>query len=400
MISFARIVSLYKNAFGGLSRNAWMLALVMLINRSGTMVMPFLGIYLTSALGFSLKEAGIVLSCFGVGSMAGSFLGGWLTDKFGSFYIQFLSLVLGGVLFIVVSGITSFYSLAVAVFILSTVAESFRPANSSSVSFYARPENISRAFSLNRMAINLGFSIGPGLGGLLAAISFRWLFIADGVTCIAAGLFFFFYFRNVKGHQPAEKHRVVEDGKFKNAYHDYRFLIFIVLTAAFATIFFQLFVSLPLYYRDVYHLSEGKIGGLIAFNGVIVFALEMVMVYILSHRVRINKLIAIGLILVGAGFAVLNTWAHPNILVVGMVILSIAEIFAMPFMLTYAVQRSGISNRGSYMGLYSFAYSTGHVLSPLISTWIIDKHGFEPLWWLSGLFSVLIGIGFCIVTRK
>jgi hypothetical protein len=52
------------------------------------------------------------------------------------------------------------------------------------------------------------------------------------------------------------------------------------------------------------------------------------------------------------------------------------------------------------MGLYSFAYSTGHVMSPLISTWIIDKHGFEPLWWLSGLFSVLIGIGFWIVTRK
>ncbi len=396
----SRIISLYKNAFGGLSRNAWMLALVMLINRSGTMVMPFLGIYLTSALGFSLKEAGIILSCFGVGSMAGSFLGGWLTDKFGSFYIQFLSLVIGGILFIVVSGITAFYSLAIAVFILSLVAESFRPANSSSVSFYARPENISRAFSLNRMAINLGFSIGPALGGLLAAISFKWLFIADGVTCIAAGLFFFFYFRNVKGHQPTPKHQVIEDGKFKNAYHDYRFLIFIVLTAAFATIFFQLFVSLPLYYRDVYHLSEGKIGGLIAFNGVIVFTLEMVMVYILSHRVKISKLIAIGLILVGAGFAVLNTYAHPSVLVVGMIILSIAEIFAMPFMLTYAVQRSGISNRGSYMGLYSFAYSTGHVLSPLISTWIIDTHGFVPLWWLSGIFSALTGIGFWFVTKK
>jgi len=397
----ARIVTLYKNAFGGLSRNAWMLGLVMLINRSGTMVLPFLGIYLTSALGFSLKEAGIILSCFGVGSMAGSFLGGWLTDKFGSFYIQFLSLVIGGILFIIVAGISDFYTLAIGIFILSTVAESFRPANSSSVAFYARPENISRAFSLNRMAINLGFSVGPAIGGLLAAISFKWLFIADGTTCIAAGLFFFFYFRNVKGHQPSAKSNVVvEDVKYKNAYQDRRFLGFIVLTASFATIFFQLFVSLPLYFRDVYHLSEGKIGGLIAFNGVIVFGLEMVMVYILSHRVKINTLIAIGLILIGAGFAVLNTIDHPGILVVGMIILSIAEIFAMPFMLTYAVQRSGISNRGSYMGLYSFAYSTGHVLSPLISTWIIDKHGFVPLWWLSGLFSVLTGLGFWFVTKK
>ena len=396
----SRIITLYKNAFGGLSRNAWMLALTMLINRSGTMVMPFLGIYLTSSLGFSLKEAGVVLSCFGVGSMAGSFLGGWLTDKFGSFYIQFLSLVVGGILFILVSGIHDYYPLAIGIFILSTIAESFRPANSSSVSFYARPENISRAFSLNRMAINLGFSIGPAIGGLLAGLSFKWLFIADGSTCIAAGLFFFFYFRNIKGHRPSESKKVIEEGKFKTAYHDFRFLIFIILTACFAIIFFQLFVSLPLYYRDVYHLSEGKIGGLVAFNGVIVFTMEMVMVYILSHRVKLHKLITIGLILVGIGYAILNASTHSYILVVGMIVLSLAEIFAMPFMLTYAVQRSDVGNRGSYMGLYSFAYSTGHVFSPLISTSIIDSYGFVPLWWLSGLFSVLVGIGFWFVTRK
>jgi predicted MFS family arabinose efflux permease len=396
----SRIIQLYKNAFGGLSRPAWMLALVMLINRSGTMVMPFLGIYLTSGLGFSLKEAGVVLSCFGVGSMAGSFLGGWLTDKFGSFYIQFLSLVLGGILFLVVAGISDYHTLAIGVFILSTVAETFRPANSSSVSHYARPENISRAFSLNRMAINLGFSVGPAIGGLLAAISFKWLFIADGATCIIAGLLFFFYFRNVKGHQPARKQEIAEDTAFKTAYHDIRFIGFIALTALFAILFFQLFVSLPLYYRDVYHMSEGKIGALIAFNGVIVFTMEMVMVYILSHRIALNKLIATGLILVGAGFAVLNLAFHPGILVLSMVILSIAEIFAMPFMMTYAVKRSGVSNRGSYMGLYSFAYSTGHVFSPLITLWIIDRYGFIPLWWLSGIFGVIVGIGFLIVTRK
>jgi len=204
----------------------------------------------------------------------------------------------------------------------------------------------------------------------------------------------------VKGHQPRKQQHVPDDAKFKTAYRDFRFLIFIVLVALFAILFFQIFVSLPLYYRDIYHLSEGKIGGLIAFNGVIVFAMEMVMVYILSHRMKLNTLITIGLVLVGAGFAVLNTMAHPFILVVGIIILSIAEIFAMPFMLTYAVQRSGISNRGSYMGLYSFAYSTGHVFSPLITTWIIGNYGFVPLWWLSGIFGVVVGIGFCFVTRK
>ena len=164
----SRIIQLYKNAFSGLSLPAWMLGLVMLINRSGTMVLPFLGIYLTSSLGFTLEQTGVILSCFGVGSMAGSFLGGWFTDKFGHFYVQFLSLVLGGIMFTFLSYINSYYQLAIGILLLSTVAESFRSANASSVSFYAKPENVSRAFSLNRMAINLGFFNRSGIRRLVS----------------------------------------------------------------------------------------------------------------------------------------------------------------------------------------------------------------------------------------
>lgn len=364
------------------------------------MVLPFLGIYLTSSMGFSLEQTGVVLSCFGVGSMAGSFLGGWLTDKFGHFYVQFLSLVIGGIMFIILSYVNGYYQLAIGILLLSTIAESFRPANASSVSFYAKPENVSRAFSLNRMAINLGFSIGPALGGLLAAISFRWLFIADGVTCIAAGLFFFFYFKNIKGHKPKDSVNDDESGNIKSVYQDRRFLIFTFLTSCFAILFFQLFITLPLYYRQVYQLSEGEIGGLLALNGIVVFSLEMIMVYILGKGFKIHTLIFIGLILVGLGFVILN-FAHTGwILVLGMLALSIAEIFALPFMVTFVVQRSNLKNRGSYMGLYAFSFSVGHVFSPILGTFIIDQYSYETLWWTSGIASVLTGIGFWFTTKK
>ena len=71
-----------------------------------------------------------------------------------------------------------------------------------------------------------------------------------------------------------------------------------------------------------------------------------------------------------------------------------AEIFAMPFMVTYVVERSNPENRGSYMGMYSFAYAVGHVLSPILSTMVIEFYGYEWLWWLSAILSVFIGIGF------
>ena len=395
-----QIIQLYKNAFSGLSRPAWMLSLVMLINRSGTMVLPFLGIYLTSSLGFNLEQTGIILSCFGIGSMAGSFLGGWLTDKFGHFYIQFLSLVLGGIIFIFLANVDGFYQMSIGILILSTIAESFRPANASSVSFYAKPENVSRAFSLNRMAINLGFSIGPAIGGMLAAISFKLLFLADGITCIIAGIFFFIYFKDLKGHSPKESTGHDSEKKSSPAYKDNQFIMFTILTSCFAILFFQLFIALPLYYREVYQLSENKIGLLLGLNGLVVFSLEMILVYILGKVARIHRLIFTGLVLVGVGFVVLNLVHAEIILVAGMFVLSIAEIFAMPFMVTFVVQKSGIKNRGSYMGMYSFAYAVGHVISPIMSTYIIDQYSYSSLWWFSGIAAVLVGIGFWYNTKN
>jgi predicted MFS family arabinose efflux permease len=155
-----------------------------------------------------------------------------------------------------------------------------------------------------------------------------------------------------------------------------------------------------LYYRDVYHLSAGKIGALLALNGIIVFSMEMIMVYILGRNFQIHKLIFLGLLLVGAGFVILNVVHATFILVLGMVVLSIAEIFAMPFMVTFVVQRSGIKNRGSYMGIYSFAFSAGHVFSPIIGTFIIGHHGFGTLWWVSGIASVFVALGFWFIARE
>ena len=112
-----RYLTIYLDAYSGLSKPVWLLALVMLINRTGTMVVPFLSIYAREAMGFTMRETGIVLGLFGMGSIAGAWLGGWLTDRVGHFLVQFLSMVLGGALFILVSGLDHLYSFAVGIFL-------------------------------------------------------------------------------------------------------------------------------------------------------------------------------------------------------------------------------------------------------------------------------------------
>src|SRR5690606_4523665 len=246
------LLRLYIDSYRGLSRPAWLLALVMLVNRTGAMVLPFLGLYMTQALGFSIREVGVVLACFGLGAITGSWLGGWLTDRFGNFWVQALSLLAAIPIFLVLPVFTSVGPLAVAIYILSVVTESFRPANSVSVARYARPENITRAFSLNRMAINLGFSVGPALGGFLASISYPWIFYGNAIGSFAAAVIFVLFFYNRKGtvrnKAPEAAHTTSPSG-IRSPYRDWPFVVFSLLCCAYAICFFQLLNTVPLFYQ-------------------------------------------------------------------------------------------------------------------------------------------------------
>lgn len=87
-------------------------------------------------------------------------------------------------------------------FILSSFSEAFRPANMTAVAFHSKPENYTRSVSLNRLAINLGFSVGPAIGGILATISYHYIFIVNGITCISAAFIIYFSLKNKRKSPP------------------------------------------------------------------------------------------------------------------------------------------------------------------------------------------------------
>ena len=179
----------YLNSFQGLSKEVWWLALITLINRAGTMVVPFLSLYLTQNMGFTLENVGSIMTSFGLGSLLGAWLGGKLTDILGYYRIMLLSLIGSGFLFIAIQFLEGFWPLCIGIFVLMTVADAFRPAAFVALSAYSKPENKTRSVTLIRLAINLGFSAGPALGGLIiATVGYGGLFWIDGTTCILAGL--------------------------------------------------------------------------------------------------------------------------------------------------------------------------------------------------------------------
>jgi len=395
-------IRLYLDAYRGLSTPAWMLALVMLINRSGAMVIPFLGVYMINHLHFSLEDTGMVLSCFGLGAVSGNFLGGWLTDKAGHFKVQLISLILTVPMFILLPELNTVLKLAVGVFTLSLVSETFRPANSVSIAYYSKPDNIIRSFSLNRMALNLGFSIGPALGGFLAAISYAFLFYGNAVAAFLSATLFFIYFRNRKGNEKKKSEVVEEEGEQANIspYKDVPFMLFSVLSCIFAICFLQLLSTLPLYYRNVYKMTEAEIGVILAFSGLVVFSLEMLVVHIAEKRFTSRTVIVAGTVMCAVSFLILNLAKGIPVLYLSMFVICLAEILAMPFMATVTLQRSSIKKRGAYMGINALSFSVAHIFSPLVGTKVAAAFGFETLWWGTVAALAIASVGFYFVMKQ
>ncbi|MES2274705.1 MAG: MFS transporter [Bacteroidota bacterium] len=391
-------IQLYKQAYTGLSRNSWYLCLVILINRSGTMVIPFMTIYCTQQLHFTITQAGLIMGLFGLGSISGAFLGGKLTDKYGFYDVQVGALLLGGLLFILLGFQKTFFTLGLFTFILSLCNEAFRPANSTAIAYHSSPENKTRSYSLNRLAINLGWSVGGALGGLLASVNYHLLFWVDGFTNILAALFLLKLLPR-SGFSQSNKIQG-PDSLPTSAYKDKVYLAFIGMAVLYATCFFQLFTIQPLFYKIEWHFSERFIGLLMALNGILIAVFEMVIINNLEGRKHPLRFITMGVVITGCAFMMLNVlpagaWAGVIILV----LITIGEMMSMPFMNAFWIVRTSEYNRGQYAALYSMAWSTAQILAPTVGSQIILYGHFGMLWWILAFMCFISATGFTLLYR-
>lgn len=375
------MLKLYRDSFSGLSRSIWLLALVLLINRAGTMVIPFMTVYLTTILGFSFSQAGVVMMFFGFGSVLGSLWGGWLTDRIGYYHIMFWTLFLSGLMFIVLAHVTAFVPLCITIFILSLIADAYRPANYAATAAYSKPENLTRSFSLLRIAVNLGFSVGPAIGGYLAAsVGFKALFWADGLTCVTASLLLLVFLPYRK--QPKKEIKAEEALQpIRSAYRDTPYLIFVGMIMLSAMAFLQLFTAVPVFLKKELLLSEGQIGALLALNGFLIAITEMPVVFKFDGRFKRINLVILGTLLIGLSFCAFLLPLPAVLLgILSILLITAGEIFNMPFANTIAMDRATDRNRGQYMALYAMAFSIAHIVAPFMGMYIAENHGWPILW--------------------
>lgn len=387
----------YLGSFKGLSKEVWWLSLITLINRAGTMVIPFLSLYLTKNLSFTLEDVGWIMSCFGLGSVVGAWIGGKLTDRFGFYKVMIFSLLFTGILFVLLQYASSFLGICVGIFLVMLVADMFRPAIFVALNAYSKPENKTRSVTLIRLAINLGFSAGPALGGIIiASIGYGGLFWVDGITCLLAVVLLI----NVLHPKKAKVLDTEKNDQPISIKRDKPFWVFFIAMFMFGFVFLQYFSTMPLYYKDVHLLSEFSIGLLLGLNGFFVFLFEMPLIKWLENSKYTKEfLMLLGLLLTGLSFIVILLSSWVGVLVIGIILMSLGEMIAFPFSNAFVLERAKRGKQGEYMAFYSMSFSIAHIFGHNSGMQLVNLIGYEYTWVIM-IAGSAIGIGSILLLSK
>lgn len=386
----------YLKNFSQFSIEVKVLAITTFINRLGAMVVPFLSKYMLEQLHFSYSQIGWVMVFFGVGSFIGTWISGKLSDKIGFYKVMIFSLLGSGIIFILLQFLTSFYSFCFGVLVLTTISDMYRPAMLVSLDTYAAKNERTKALSLVRSSVNLGFMFGPLIGGIIITLlDYTFLFYIDGLTCILSILLFAFF---VKEKKLPYKLKTFKHLKEENSiFQDKPFLIHLLVTLITGILFFQMFTTLSLYYKEVFNFSSIESGLFLALNGVLILLFELSIVSYVESK-KINKLLMVsyGVLAMAVSYLFLLIEHSITALITMMIFMTIGIMLTFPFANSFVKKRSLKKQEGKFMAAFTMSYSVAHILSTKTGMLIIADYGYKANW----IFLTCLGfIGFLLAYR-
>lgn len=389
-----------KHPWSGLKeipRNIWILAAASLINRSGTMVLPFIALYTVAELKVSAGNAGLVLAAYGVGAFVSAPFTGKLSDRFGTVRLMTISLFATGIFLICYSLVTNFYIFLLMSFFWAIIAEAFRPASMSFVSTEAPANRRKTAFALYRLALNLGMSIGPLIGGLLSAINFHLLFYVDGTTSIAAAIFLVFSHlkeTTVNSSLKKEDDETAEGNFYENAsvFKNRKFIFLLIAIIPVVIVFFQHIGAMPLFIVDELGFSRATFGIMISINTMLIIFIEVPLNDAMRNWADWKALI-LGALLSGFGFGLLSIFHTIYGIIISIVFWTFGEMIFFPAANDYVSEISPEKQRGEYMGYFQMTFSFAFMIGPWMGTEVLENFGSFTLWvgcFVFGLISALM----------
>ncbi|MBK6518932.1 MAG: MFS transporter [Polyangiaceae bacterium] len=364
-------------SFRGLPASFWRLWLATLVNRLGGFVVPFLSLYLGAERQVAASTTGVVVACFGVGSMLAGPFGGALADRVGRKVTVVLGMGLSAVAMMALTQPTSPVGLAVACFFLGVATELPRPATSALVADLVPEADRPRAYGALYWAANLGFAAAGLLAGLVSSVSFFVLFAVDAATCLACAAIVALGVPETRG-AAARASRPFSVSDLARPFRDPAFVRFFAASLAVALVFFQFHVAMPLDMR-AHGVTTSEYGVLVALNGVLVVTLQPLAPRLFG-RMSNGAALATAAVLNGAGFGLLGLvdgfWGYT----VAIATFTLGEVLMAPVNPTVVASLAPPSLRATYQGAYLLSYSIASAASPVVGGALLSSVGGPVLW--------------------
>ncbi|SFN17672.1 Predicted arabinose efflux permease, MFS family [Actinomadura madurae] len=369
-----RFAAFLRPKVGGLPRTFWVLWAGTLLNRLGTMVEPFLGLYLTTTRGLSLTQAGMVMAVLGAGSLGGQLAGGALADRIGRRVTLTLATVGTGAAMLALGYAEGLAAIVAAALLLGLLLDMYRPASQAMVADVISPRDRPRAFGLLFWAVNLGWAVAMVLGGTLARQGFLWLFWIDAVTCAAFGLL---VWRAVP-ETWARGARAERAGGFGRVLRDRVMVAYVLITLVYTFVLMQGMTTMPLAMKEA-GLGPQDYGLAIAANGVLIIIVQPLVNAWLARRDHSLVMVA-GFVLVALGYGLTALAASLAAYTATILVWTLGEITAASVLQAVVADLAPAGLRGRYSGLYGMAWSGGFLLAPLGGTQLLGAGGAPALW--------------------
>jgi MFS family permease len=374
----SRTAAFLRPRIGGFPRSFWILWAGTMLNRLGTMVEPFLGLYLTTARGLSLAQAGIVMGIFGAGSIVGQLIGGSLADRIGRRATLSFSMVATGLAMLGLGYAQNVPAIVAAAVALGLTIDMYRPASDAMVADLISPKDRPRAYGLLFWAINLGFTFSMVAGGTLARQGYLTLFWIDAVTCMLFGVL---VWRAVPETRPEKAADDSEPGGFRVVLRDKLMVACTLTMLVYTFVLMQCMTTLPLAMKEQ-GLGPQAYGIVVAANGVLIVTVQPLIGAWLA-RMDHSRVQTAGIAVVGIGFGLFafatDVWMYVAIVLVW----TLGEITVAAVAKALVADLAPAHLRGRYGGLWGMAWSAGYLLAPLGGTRLLE-FGAPALWLTCG----------------
>lgn len=379
-------------------RRVWTLFVGRIISATGfSIVIPFLSIYFYG-LGIPLATIGTVFLVSTLIGAMGQVVGGEIADHFGRRKIMIVAMGSRAVVFLLISvaiaGGYGFLVIAALIVGSSFFGSLFDPASNAMIADIVPPSGRLEAYGLLRIGQNIGWTLGPLLGGLLAVMGYSTLYLLTAV-CSASVAFIIFFLVSESAKAGIVRHRLGLGDFVEIRRHHLPFLLFCIFSIFLFLVMAQMSSAYSVYSDDVVGVSLTEVGYLYAINGIMVVCLQIPVSRYIA-RYRMTSVISVGAVLYAVGYFSV-AFAHDFTgLAIAMVVITTGEIVTSPSSMNLVANLSPDEERGRFMGIFGLFSNSGWSLGPLIGGLLFDNFKSQPvlLWGGVASFALFSAVGF------